>query len=92
MTETAFSSDNLVDPADPAALVEPVDIPAPAARIRLKPRSDHRGMVDGAWWPRSRDLARELPPLIAALFPPGSPDAWTCWSFPRSSTRGPRRA
>lgn len=44
-----------------------VDLPAPAARIRLKPRSDHRGMVDGAWWPRSRDLSRELPPLIAAL-------------------------
>ena len=61
MTATAFSSDNLVDS------VEPVELPAPAARIRLKPRSDHRGMVDGAWWPRSRELARELPPLIAAL-------------------------
>jgi Family of unknown function (DUF5994) len=24
-------------------------------------------MVNGAWWPRSRDLAAELPPLIAAL-------------------------
>ncbi|MFS8102185.1 DUF5994 family protein [Lentzea alba] len=23
--------------------------------------------VDGAWWPRSSDLAAELPPLIAAL-------------------------
>ncbi|WP_157984939.1 DUF5994 family protein [Lentzea terrae] len=22
---------------------------------------------DGAWWPRSSDLAAELPPLIAAL-------------------------
>jgi hypothetical protein len=47
--------------------VETVDLPSPAVRIRLKPRSDHRGMVDGAWWPRSRDLTRELPPLIAAL-------------------------
>lgn len=46
---------------------EPVDVAAAAARIRLKPRSDHRGMVDGAWWPRSRDLARELPPLMEAL-------------------------
>jgi hypothetical protein len=47
--------------------VETTDLPSPAARIRLKPRSDHRGMVDGAWWPRSRDLTQELPPLIAAL-------------------------
>jgi hypothetical protein len=26
-------------------------------------------MVNGAWWPRTRDLTRELPPLIAALDP-----------------------
>jgi hypothetical protein len=41
----------------------------PAARIRLKPSSRHPGMVNGAWWPRSRDLVRELPPLIEALAP-----------------------
>lgn len=64
MTATAFSSDDLVQSVDPAT---PVELPAPAARIRLKPRSDHRGMVDGAWWPGSRDLSIELPPLIAAL-------------------------
>jgi hypothetical protein len=58
MTATVYSPDTLVTL---------VDLPAPAARIRLKPRSNHRGMVDGAWWPRSRDLARELPPLIAAV-------------------------
>ena len=58
MTATVYSSETLV---------KLVDLPAPAARIRLKPRSDHRGMVDGAWWPRTRDLVRELPPLIAAL-------------------------
>ena len=58
MTATAFSSETLV---------KLVDLPAPAARIRLKPRSEHRGMVNGAWWPRTRDLVRELPPLIAAL-------------------------
>lgn len=39
----------------------------PAARLRLKPTSTHPGMVNGAWWPRSRDLTRELPPLIARL-------------------------
>lgn len=47
-----------VDPDPPAA---------PAARISLKPAGSHQGMVNGAWWPRSRDLVRELPPLIAAL-------------------------
>jgi hypothetical protein len=64
MTATAFSSDTLVNPLE---LPTPVDLPAPAARIRIKPPSDHRGMVDGAWWPRTRDLSRELPLLIAAL-------------------------
>jgi hypothetical protein len=39
----------------------------PPARVSLKPRTEHPGMVNGAWWPRSRDLAAELPPLIAAL-------------------------
>ena len=51
----------IVPPLAPAAPTEP------AARINLKPASDHPGMVNGAWWPRSRDLTRELPPLIAAL-------------------------
>jgi hypothetical protein len=58
MTATVYSPDTLV---------KLVDLPAPAARIRLKPRSNDRGMVDGAWWPRTRDLSRELPPLIAAV-------------------------
>ena len=39
----------------------------PDARISLKPSSRHPGMVNGAWWPRSRDLAAELPALITAL-------------------------
>ncbi|MCZ4125903.1 DUF5994 family protein [Streptomyces sp. H39-S7] len=39
----------------------------PATRILLKPRCADRGMVDGAWWPRSRDLASELPSLVAGL-------------------------
>jgi hypothetical protein len=44
--------------------------PAPTAvRLRLKQPSNHPGMVNGAWWPRTRDLTRELPPLIAALDP-----------------------
>ena len=58
MTATTAES-----PAVPAT-----QLPASApVRIRLKPPSRHSGMVNGAWWPRSRDLARELPPLIEAL-------------------------
>lgn len=46
------------------------------ARLSLSPGS-HRaeyatpgpGPLDGAWWPRSRDLTLEVPPLIAALEP-----------------------
>ncbi len=41
----------------------------PAARIALRPVGSSRGLLDGAWWPRSRDLLRELPALIDALAP-----------------------
>jgi hypothetical protein len=46
---------------------QPVDAPASEVRLALKPFTLHPGMVNGAWWPRSRDLARELPALIAVL-------------------------
>ena len=36
-------------------------------RLRLKPRGAVTGYVDGAWWPRSRDLPAELPALVAVL-------------------------
>ena len=55
MTATTLPPPNLTAP------------PALAARVSLKPASNHPGMVNGAWWPRSRDLVRELPPLIAVL-------------------------
>ncbi|MCF6425500.1 MULTISPECIES: DUF5994 family protein [Amycolatopsis] len=50
-------------------------VPPPAAaepshhtlRLRLKPKGSVAGYVDGAWWPRSRDLAAELPALLAVL-------------------------
>ncbi|WP_151476957.1 DUF5994 family protein [Streptomyces albicerus] len=37
------------------------------AVVRLETTDDRRGVLDGAWWPRSRDIAAELPVLIAAL-------------------------
>ena len=36
-------------------------------RLRLKPKAPQSGFVDGAWWPRSDDLAEELPDLLAVL-------------------------
>jgi uncharacterized protein DUF5994 len=36
-------------------------------RLRLKPKAAQSGYVDGAWWPRSDDLATELPDLLAVL-------------------------
>ncbi|TVT17183.1 hypothetical protein FNH06_32465 [Amycolatopsis acidiphila] len=35
--------------------------------MQLKPKVPTTGYVDGAWWPRSRDLAAELPALLAVL-------------------------
>ncbi|MGA5554968.1 DUF5994 family protein [Streptomyces lavendulocolor] len=36
-------------------------------RLSLVPAGSVPGLLDGAWWPRSRDLARELPALTDAL-------------------------
>ncbi len=36
-------------------------------RLQLRPKALTTGYVDGAWWPRSRDLAAELPALLAVL-------------------------
>lgn len=42
-------------------------MPALPLRLRLKPKGPVTGYVDGGWWPRSRDLAAELPELAAVL-------------------------
>ncbi|MGP3988645.1 DUF5994 family protein [Streptomyces sp. 3N207] len=39
----------------------------PPARLSLTPADAPPGLLDGAWWPRSRDLLRELPALTARL-------------------------
>jgi hypothetical protein len=41
--------------------------PEHTPRLRLKPKATRSGYVDGAWWPRSDDLAAELPDLLAVL-------------------------
>ncbi|GAA0285875.1 DUF5994 family protein [Actinomadura nitritigenes] len=42
-------------------------IPPPASRLRLRPDGTGRGIMDGGWWPRSRDAAAELPELVITL-------------------------
>lgn len=52
-------------PAAPDA--DPAEQPS---RVHLKPATPtpgDLGYVDGAWWPRSRDLAAELPALFTVL-------------------------
>jgi Family of unknown function (DUF5994) len=34
----------------------------------MKPEAPPSGVVDGAWWPRSRDLADQLPALLVELW------------------------
>ena len=41
--------------------------PRQPLRLKLKPKAPITGYVDGAWWPRSRDLSTELPALLAVL-------------------------
>ncbi|MFD5877212.1 MULTISPECIES: DUF5994 family protein [Streptomyces] len=38
-----------------------------AALLRLETTQSRQGLLDGAWWPRSRDVTMELPALITAL-------------------------
>ncbi|QKW50975.1 DUF5994 family protein [Streptomyces buecherae] len=65
-------------PAPRAAAPTRGGAPAPAApgrspdasavaRLSLAPVGSAPALLDGAWWPHSRDLTRELPPLIRAL-------------------------
>ncbi|MFF8811023.1 DUF5994 family protein [Streptomyces pactum] len=37
------------------------------ALLRLSTTESREGVLDGAWWPRSRDIATELPALVRAL-------------------------
>jgi len=41
----------------------------PPPRLSLAPAGSAPALLDGAWWPRSLDLAAELPALVAVLDP-----------------------
>ncbi|WP_018159524.1 DUF5994 family protein [Smaragdicoccus niigatensis] len=60
------------------------------ARVDLKPAHSNTGSVDGAWWPRSRDLATEVPTLIKSLAGRLSPTARLVYHLPSWDT-APRR-
>jgi hypothetical protein len=49
-----------------ATVLQPPPSP-PVVRLRLAPPSAVPRRIDGAWWPRSRNLLSELPLLIGAL-------------------------
>jgi Family of unknown function (DUF5994) len=38
-----------------------------SALLRLETTASREGTLDGAWWPRSRDIGAELPALLSAL-------------------------
>lgn len=42
---------------------------SPYLRLSLAPVGSSPALLDGAWWPRSRDLEAELPLLVAVLDP-----------------------
>jgi hypothetical protein len=42
--------------------------PEQRPRVRMKPDASPSGVVDGAWWPRSHDLAEQLPALLTELW------------------------
>jgi Family of unknown function (DUF5994) len=70
----------------PIATTAPPTRPSapPGLRLQLDPTMAGTGVVDGGWWPRSRDPDAELPGLIAGLEPTLGPitrvalnlDAW----------------
>src|SRR5918997_4581097 len=37
------------------------------SRLYLDPTGSHQSMLDGAWWPQSRNPAIELPGLVLAI-------------------------
>jgi len=44
---------------------------SPTDRVVFPDRGLAQGFIDGGWWPRSSDLAKELPPLLEELFAAG---------------------
>ncbi|WP_371671458.1 DUF5994 family protein [Streptomyces sp. NBC_00289] len=61
MTATTFDKPAAEDRISPSS--------PPPLRLQLAPPGTSPALIDGAWWPRSRDLTAELPALTAVLDP-----------------------
>ncbi|MFE0473278.1 DUF5994 family protein [Streptomyces sp. NPDC058947] len=53
----------------PAADADDRSFASSSLRLSLAPAGPAPALLDGAWWPRSRDLGAELPALTAVLDP-----------------------
>jgi len=51
-----------INPPEPAAINT-----SDGLRLRLRGPGVVGGFVDGGWWPRTRDLSIELPPLLVEM-------------------------
>jgi hypothetical protein len=47
--------------------IVPASAKSVSCRLHLEPTGNHQGMVDGSWWPRSRNARAELPGLILMI-------------------------
>ncbi|WP_326556872.1 DUF5994 family protein [Micromonospora sp. NBC_01796] len=63
----------------------------PPARIRLTTSRSRREMLDGSWWPGSRDPVRELTSLVVALTAEGVGTVERVMLQPTAWDRHPRR-
>jgi hypothetical protein len=66
MTVSSDRTTNDEGISPPGGTAVPVVTPV---RLSLKPPGPATGLLDGAWWPRSRNLTWELPALTAVLDP-----------------------
>ncbi|MFF4587978.1 DUF5994 family protein [Streptomyces sp. NPDC001388] len=67
MTATIFPLPTFEDRLSSSS--SPSSSSSSALRLSLAPAGPAPALLDGAWWPRSRDLAAELPLLTAVLDP-----------------------
>ena len=65
MSAPAPTIQDLASVRRPSSRARPIE--DSRVRLRLKPKAPTTGWVDGGWWPRSRDLAAELPGLLSVL-------------------------
>ncbi|MFB7103449.1 DUF5994 family protein [Streptomyces hydrogenans] len=56
-------------PAPPRLLPDEIhrSVGPGTALLRMETTGSRQSLLDGAWWPRSRDVERELPSLLTAL-------------------------